>query len=236
MLFVQPFLWPVHYRGNSWVHIWTHVQPLSLLRRYRFSHQRGEQYRGGQTRVWTPIVSSPRLNEVWKGSGGKALWLTATGTQARSMPTGPQKLQSDPRHVNSQKDMYICVGKTTWYWILQRRAANFLMHRSEKPELNWNLWLDWTGQRGLLTWLSSTVPNLSFMRAQLSCAQENCRVATAVSATFRPAKMSWTQRLGCRIKGALCKNCNLMNLYSKQTGRITRVNSNSCYLWLPQAS
>lgn len=183
VLFVQPFLWPVHYRGNSWVHIWTHVQPLSLLKRYRFSHQREEQYRGGQTRVWTMIVSWPRLNEVWKASGEKALWLTATGTQARSMPTGPQKLQSDPRHVNSQKDMYICVGKTTWYRILQRRAANCLMHRSEKPELNWNLWLDWTGQRGLPTWLSSTVPNLSFMHAQLSCAQENCRVATALSAT-----------------------------------------------------
>lgn len=41
------------------------------------------------------------------------------------------------------------------------------------------------------------------------------------------AKMS---RLGCHIKGALCKNCPLMKPHPKQTGRITRVNANSCYL------
>lgn len=98
-----------------------------------------------------------------KAAAKKALWLTATGTQTRGMPTGTQTLPSELRHVNSQKDLHVCVGKTTWYRILQRRAANCLMHRSEKPDLNGNLWLDWTGQRGLPTWLSGAVPDLNFM-------------------------------------------------------------------------
>lgn len=82
--FVQPFLWPLHYRGNSWV-------DGGRSQAHRFSHQ---SYAEMKSRIEQGNGGELGLNEVWKAPVN-ALWRTATGTQTHSMPKATHKLNEN---------------------------------------------------------------------------------------------------------------------------------------------
>ena len=226
LLFVQPFLWPVHYRGNSWVHIWTHERPLSLFSGVLGSHIRGgEQYRGGQTRAWTTIVSFPRLNEVWKGSSEKSIMAychrhtntrhanrdadTAVWTEARKLTEGPARMRRQ-NHLVSNPAAQSCElfdapkretrSKREFVVGLDgsARVTNLAQRRCSRPQLHAQL--SFRVHKKTAELLQHSRPHIQY--ALLSCRDVQ----------------TWIQRIGWCIKGALCKSRHLTNLYSKQTG------------------